>query len=188
VLGRLDHLVVPVRALHEPDGERLRTLRARAGEPLHHGVERVRRVAQVRLEHHPGRRAGAELLLGEQLQHELEHRVAGVQRLHVDVQVRAAVARLAQQAAQALGRVALAALGRVRAQERRERGDLDGEVRTRERAGAVALQRGPLGPVARRRGERLQRVRATLRVALGLGLRDRRLAEQVDRARHAVLP
>ena len=59
------------------------------------------------------------------------------------------VARAAQQAAQAVGGVALAALGRVGAQQRRERGDLDGEVRARERAGAVALQRGPLRPAAR---------------------------------------
>ena len=91
-------------------------------------------------------------------------------------------------AAQAVGGVALAALGRVGAQQRRERGDLDGEVRARERAGGVALQRGPLRPVARGAGERLERLVAALGVALRLGLRDRGLAEQVDGARDAVLP
>ena len=98
VLARLDDLVVPVGALDEPDGQRRGALRARAGQPRLDRVERLRRVAQVGLEHHPGRRALAELLLGQQLEHELEHRVARVQRLRVDVQVRAELPRLAQQA------------------------------------------------------------------------------------------
>ena len=94
----------------------------------------------------------------------------------------------AQQPAQPVGGVALAALGRVGPQQRRERGDLDGQVRARERAGGVALERRPLGPVARRAGERLERLVAALGVALRLGLGDGRLAEQVDGARDAVLP
>ena len=130
----------------------------------------------------------AELRLGQQLQHQLEHRVARVERLHVDVQVRAELAGAAQQRAQPVGRVALAALGCVRAQQRRERRHLHREVRARQRARAVGLERRALGPVARRAGDRDQRVVAALRVALRLALRDRRLAQQVDRAGDPVAP
>ena len=121
-------------------------------------------------------------VFGQQLEHELEHGVARVERLHVDVQVRAELARAAQQPTQPVGGVALAALGRVGPQQRRERGDLDREVRARERADAVALERRALRPAARGGGERLQRDVAALGVALRLGLGDGRLAEQVDGA------
>ena len=40
----------------------------------------------------PGGGPVAELVLGEQLEHEVEHRLAGVERLHVDVDVRAELA------------------------------------------------------------------------------------------------
>ena len=120
----------------------------RAAGPVEHGVERLRRVAQVGLQHHPGRRPGAELVLGEQLEHQLEHRVARVERLHVDVQVRVELARAAQQAAQAVGGVALAALGRVGPQQRRERRDLDREVRARQRPAQSRSSAGA-GPAAR---------------------------------------
>ena len=52
----------------------------------------------------------------------------------------------------------------------------------------VALERRALRPAARRPGHRLERLGAALGVALRLGLRDGRLAEQVDGARDAVLP
>ena len=57
VLGGLDDLVVPVGALHEPHGQRRRAAGAGAGDPLDDRVERLRRVAQVGLEHDAGRRA-----------------------------------------------------------------------------------------------------------------------------------
>ena len=44
------------------------------------------------------------------------------------------------------------------------------------------------GQLGRGLGDRVQRVGAAVGVALRLGLRDRRLAEQVDRGRDAVLP
>ena len=99
------------------------------------------------------------------------------------------VARAAQEAAQAVGGVALPALRRVGAQQRGEGGDLDGQVRARERAGAVALElRAAPGQLARRGGDDVQRLRAAGGVALRLGLRDRHLAQQVDGAGDAVLP
>ena len=55
---------------------------------------------------------------------QVEHRVAGVQRLHVDVHVGAQLGGVAQQAQQAGRRVALSALRRVGTQERGEGGDL----------------------------------------------------------------
>ena len=47
---------------------------------------------------------------------------------------------------------------------------------------------GRRGPLARGGGDDVQRLRAAGGVALGLGLGDRHLAEQVDRAGHAVPP
>ena len=55
MLARLHHLVVPVGALDQPHGER-RPARARA-RPVEQPVELLRRLAQVGLEHHAGRRA-----------------------------------------------------------------------------------------------------------------------------------
>ena len=92
-----------------------------------------------------------------------------------------------QQRPQAVGGVALAALRRVGAQQRRERRDLDREVRARERPGAVALEPGARRPALGGARDRVQRVRAAVGVALRLGLGHRRLAEQVDRRRDAVL-
>ena len=147
-----------------------------------------RRVAQVGLEHEPGRRAAPELVLAEQLEDQLEHRVARVHRLHVDVQVGAELVRAPQQRAQAVGGVLLAAPRRVGPQQRRQRRHLHRQVRARQRAGAVALELRPLRPLPGRRHERVERVGAAVGVALRLGLGHRRLAEQVDRGRHAVLP
>ena len=73
-----------------------------------------------------------------------------------------------QELAQPRAGVALAALRRVGPQERRERGDLHGQVGAGERAGGVVLQEGPLGQRAVDVGQRLERVRAPCRVALGL--------------------
>ena len=96
--------------------------------------------------------------------------------------------RAPQQRAQAVGGVALPALGRVRPQQRRQGRHLHRQVRPRQDAGAVALELRLLGPAPRRAHQRLQRVRAAVGVALRLGLGDGRLAEQVDGAGHAVLP
>src|SRR4029079_2826473 len=88
-----------------------------------------------------GGRPGGDLLPGQQLEDGVGPRRARVEGLHVDVQVRAEVAGVAQQLAQAPGRVALAALRRVGAQQRRQRRDLDRQVHARERARAVGLER-----------------------------------------------
>jgi hypothetical protein len=53
VLLSVDDLVVPVGALDQPDGQRMFALGAGAGaHPLEDGVERLRRIAQVGLQHH----------------------------------------------------------------------------------------------------------------------------------------
>ena len=81
-----------------------------------------------------------------------------------------------EQVAQARSRALDPALGRLRTQQRGERGDLDAEVHV---AGRVLLRGG---------GEHAQGVLAALHVAVGLGLGDRGLAEQVDGGVDAVLP
>ena len=101
----------------------------------------VGRVAQVGLEHQAGRGPLAELVLVQELEHEVQHRLAGVQGLHVDVQVRAGRLGGAQQRPQPPGGVALAALGGVGAQQRGQRRDLHAHVGARQRPDAVGLQR-----------------------------------------------
>jgi len=64
------------------------------------------------------------------------------------VQVRAELARLAEQRPQARGGVVLAELGRVGAQQRGQRRDLDREVGARDRADRVALERRRAGQPA----------------------------------------
>ena len=78
--------------------------------------------------------------------------------------------------------------GRVGAQHRRERRHLHAHVGPRQRPDPVGLEHRPLGPAAGGRGELLDRVQAALGVAIGLGLGDGGLAEQVHRAGHAALP
>ncbi len=96
--------------------------------------------------------------------------------------------RVSQELAQPRRGVALTALGGLGAQQRGERRDLHGEVRPRDRAGAVALERRLVADALVDGRQRVERVRAARRVAIGLGGRDGRLAEQVDRGRDPVVP
>ena len=104
-------------------------------------------------------------------------------------------------AAHPLRGVVAAEVRSLQAHQRRQRGDLDGQVHPRNRPHGVALEPRPLGPRRRRPGERLERLVAALRVAVGLRRRHGRLAEQVDgggdpvapqrrsrTARHAAIP
>ena len=182
VLAGLDDLVIPVGALDEADQQRGRP--GAAAGPLQDLPELLGRIPQVGLQHDPGRRAGPELVLGEQLEHEVEHRLPGVERFHVDVQMGAERVGLAEQRAQPPGGVAPAEVGRVGAQQRRERRDLHRQVGARQRAAGVVLEPGPCRPNARSAGELIEGVRAPGRVGVGLGLGDGRLAEQVDGAGH----
>jgi hypothetical protein len=80
------------------------------------------------------------------------------------------------------------ALRGVRLHVRRERRDLHREVGPRQRPQRVHLERPALGPAGRRLGQGVERLGAALRVAVGLGLRHGRLAEQIDRGGGAVAP
>ena len=93
VLSCFDDLVVPVGALDEADGQRRRAVRVRCprGDPVTQGGG----VAQVGLQHEPGRRAVPELVFGEQFEHEIRDCLVRIEGLHVDVQVRAALRRAA---------------------------------------------------------------------------------------------
>ena len=76
VLAGLDHLVIPVRPLHQSDHECGRALCG--GCEAKHAVQVGGRIAQVRLEHQPHGRALTELRLLEQLEHQLERGLEGV--------------------------------------------------------------------------------------------------------------
>ena len=80
------------------------------------------------------------------------------------------------------------ALGRLGAQQRRERGDLDREVRARQRAERVRFEARLRLELRVGGRERVERRGAARGVAVGLGGGDGRLAEQVDGRRDAVAP
>ncbi len=103
-------------------------------------VELGGRVAQVGLQDDADRGTVAKLRLGEQLEEQLERRLASVDRLHVDVQMSAELARALQQRSQALGRVVDPAPRMLGADQRRQRGDLDREVGPRQRPALVAIE------------------------------------------------
>ena len=94
--------------------------------------------------------------------------------------MRAALRGAAQQLAQARRGVALADLRCVGAEQRGERADLDGEVRARQRAGAVAFELRPRRLALVDRRKLVERLGAALGVAVGLRRGHGRLAEQVD--------
>ena len=98
------------------------------------------------------------------------------------------VARRAQQRSQALGRVEPPEVRSVGAQQRRQRGDLHGQVHARRRSARVGVEQR--ARIERRvdAGELVERGRAACRVAVGLGRGHRRLAEQVDGRGDAVAP
>ena len=103
VLARLDHLVVPVGALHEPHHERRR--RGRRPRPVEDPLELRRRVAQVGLEHDArgrARRANSSSSSSSKTRSSVVSSEST--RLHVDVQVRAEVARALRAAAAAAAR------------------------------------------------------------------------------------
>ena len=104
------------------------------------------------------------------------------------MQVGVELARAAQEVAEAHRGVALAELGGVGPQQRGEGRDLDRQVLARDAPGAVGLERRALGELAVDLDEPVERLAAARGVAVGLGARDRRLAEQVDARGDAVLP
>ena len=138
--------------------------------------------------HDAGRGPVAQLRVGEQVEHEPHRRLERVDRLHVDVQVRAELARAHEQRAHAARRVVAADVGRLGPQQRAQRRHLHGQVHARQRPERVLLEHRAGRPGRRRGGERLERVHAALGVAVRLGGGDGRLAEQVERHGRAVLP
>ena len=122
-------------------------------------------VPQIRLEDDADGRALAELVVGEQLEQQLEGGLPGVERLHVDVEVGAELARRPQQGPQAPGAVLEPSPRRLRPDQRCQGGDLDRQVGARQAAGRVALERRPIGQPGVRLDERPERLVAARRVA-----------------------
>ena len=97
------------------------------------------RLAQVGLDHDPGRRAVAQLGLVEQLEDELGGGLQRVERLHVDVQVCPQLLRAPQKRAHPPRGVVAADLRRLGPQQRAERRYLDRQVRARKGTVRVPL-------------------------------------------------
>ena len=152
-LARVDHLVVPVRALDEPHHDR-RSARRRA-RPLDHLLELLGRLAQVGLQTTPVEGPSRSSGLGEQLEDEPHGRLERVDRLHVDVQVGAELARADEQRPHAPGRVVAAKVGRLRPQQRAQRRHLHGQVHARQRPASPLEHRpGRATPAPPRRASR----------------------------------
>ena len=178
-----DRLRVPVRALHQPDADRLGAT-GRPGDELR---EVVARVLQVGLDHDAGVDV-RELGLVEQLAEELEREVLDLVVLHVEVDERVALGREPQQRSQPPLRLREAVLARERAVQRCEGGGLDADVHARDASAVVELEdvvRRPRAGAVEQRPEQLVDPR---RIAVGLLLRDRLLAEEVDGERAPLPP
>ena len=186
VLARLHDLVIPVRALHQAHRQRRAAPRAR--DPRQDLLQLLGRVAQVGLQHQPRRGPGGELRLGQQLQHQPQHRLARVERLHVHVHVRVQLARATQDRAQPRQRILDPPLRRIRADRRRERRHLHRQVRPRQAPKGVGFQQRPLGPAARALRQHPQRVHAAGRIGIRLALAHALLAQQIQRAADAIPP
>ena len=183
VLARLDDLVVPVGALDEPHDERL-LARRRAAPSRARG--RASRASRAGRPAGRSRRSGRRANSGSASSSRTSSSTASRESSDSMSMCRCAPRRCgaAQQLAQARRGVAHAALGRLGAQQRRQRRDLDREVRARQRADARRARARGCGFERRVGGrERVERRGAARGVAVGLGGGDRRLAEQVDGGR-----
>ena len=151
VLARLDELVIPVGALDQPD----LSAAASAARPPAQSITLLELLAASRAGR-PGARCrptgpSANSSSASSSSTRLEDGLARVERLHVDVQVGPASARLAQQRPQPCGGVALPELGRVGPQQRRQRRDLHAR-RWRAAAGRpVGSSSSPRRPAPRSR-------------------------------------
>src|SRR5690348_15166138 len=94
----------------------------------------------------------------------------------------------AQQWPQAATGVLAADVRSVGPQQRRERRNLDRDVRPRDGTDRVAFENRPARPAGRLTRDLFERVEAPAGISISLGVGDRRLPEKVDGARHAVLP
>jgi hypothetical protein len=142
MLFGFDHLVVPVGALDQPHGQRWAPTGAFG--PRQQAVELVAGVAEVGLQDDADRWPVAKLRLGQQLEEQLQRRLARVERLHVDVQMGVELAGGLKQRPQPQRGVADPATRSVGSDQRRERGDLDREVCAGQRSRGVALEHGAL--------------------------------------------
>ena len=175
VLARLDHLVVPVGALHEPDDERRAALRRRAPT---RGSGRAPPASRAGT---PGARARPTGRRGTRPRRAARRRARAWSRASRATPCPRAGARPRRAPARAAAAAA----------RRRRRGPSSGASGRSAGVSAETLTDrfgcGAPGPRRHRARQRLERLAAPLGVAVRLGGRHRRLAEQVDRREHAVV-
>ena len=131
----LDGLGVPVGALHQAHGDRLRT----SGRECDQIGQVVAGVLEVGLDDDARVDVG-ELVLGQQLAEQLQGEVLGVVVLHVEVDVGAPVAGQPQEGAEAGLGLREGVVARKRVVEGGERRRLHADVDARERPEVVALE------------------------------------------------
>ena len=172
-------LVVPVRPLDQPDRHR----RASALDPRIEVAQVALGLGQVRLGHDSDVGPVAELRLRQDLTKDAERQVLVGVLLHVDVDIRAERAGRTEDRPEPRGDAVERRLGVQRIEPGRQAGQLEREVRARDRAVLVAVDLGDLGLVGQGPGKPAEQVEAGLLVDVGLGLADHRLAQQVGRER-----
>ena len=176
----VDRLVVPVRALDEAHRHRTAASRRPLGDVPRVVVAR----AQVRLHGEPALErdriaASLEELEGEVLERPL---------LHVEVDEDAALGGGLEHRRERLHESSQRALEVDRIGRGVERGDLDRDVRARDRPKMIRVEPRVRGPLRDRLGQIADEVEVLAAVDLGLGVGDARFAEQVDREGEAALP
>ena len=188
VLARLDELVVPVGALDEPDLQRRRA-RSSARRP----VEDRRRAARASRADRPGARARPTARRGTRPRRAARARGRAPPRGSRATPCRCGRGRRARGPARSSGRRRRPASSRPSDGASGRSSGVSAETLTETfaRASGPVQSRSSIGRAGQRgrlAGDLLERVGAAPGVAVGLGLGDRRLSEQVDGARHAALP
>ncbi len=161
-------LVVPVRALDEPEVEHAVALSG----PRKKLVEVALGVAKIGLQHDPGVVVAAELLFVEQGREHAEREVAVAELLEVEGEGRARLDGLAEDGAQALLHCRHAAGEVHRVDLRVQRGDLDTQVDPRQGAPGAVVDHGLRRPARSRAGEAVEQGQVRLLVGVSLGFAD----------------
>ncbi len=138
LLGSLDRLVVPIRALDQAYRDDAAVL---AG-PADQAANVVLRVAQVRLHDHAGLIVASELVLLEELLKHGEGEIAVAELLEVEIHERTRLLGFAEDGAQAVLDRLHRAAEVERVDLREERGDLDRDVDARQRTPSSPIDGG----------------------------------------------
>ena len=182
--ARLDHLVIPVGALHQTDGERSSTLMAKGGE----AVEIVARGFEIGLDHDAEMRPPGKFRIERDPLEEAVGDFVQVPLLEIEVDEGAEFLRALQQGAHTLQQPLHAAVWIGRVEEVVHRGKFERNIGARDGTAGPPVENRIGAPSGRLAGKKTDQVGITLRIGGRFGRVDRGLAEEIDRETETVVP